>query len=251
MSRAQSFGAVAERYDRFRPPLAARAAAWLGARPGATLVDVAAGTGLATRTFAALGATVISVEPDERMLAVLRERSPGADARQGTAESLPVDDGCADVVVVVSAWHWVDEPRAFAEVARVLRDGGTLGIAWNSIDRRVPWVHDLFEGPQGTAAHEVVAHRGRRIEVPASAPFAAAETEELTWTWRRGVEDVVGLSRTYSGVITSTDEERADHARTVRETATALAGDEGEIDLPMVSMCWRATRAARDERAGY
>ena len=31
-------------------------------------------------------------------------------------------------------WHWVDVPRAAAEVGRVLRPGGWLAVWWNDLD---------------------------------------------------------------------------------------------------------------------
>ena len=71
---------------------------------------------------------VIAVEPDERMRAVLAARSPGVRAVAGQGEAIPVPDASADGVFVSSAWHWLDPGQAVPEIARVLHDGGRLGV---------------------------------------------------------------------------------------------------------------------------
>jgi SAM-dependent methyltransferase len=43
-------------------------------------------------------------------------------------------------VTVAQAFHWFDTPLAAAEIRRVLRPEGRLGVIWNSWDERVPWV---------------------------------------------------------------------------------------------------------------
>ena len=276
MERALSFGSVAHAYDHYRPELPREVCEWWGVAPGMTVVDVAAGTGLATRplaravsTAAAIAGHVVSVEPDDDMRRVLSERSPDVDARKGTGESIPAADASADVIAIVSAWHWLDEARAFAEAARVLRDGGTLGIAWNGADQREGWVSDLFalrrslgeestrrsgaarsgehqneERPNATEnAHR--RHDPRAIGLPNDAPFANVETKQIFWTWSRTPLEIVAWMGTYSGILTAD----AEVSRTARERAFALAtehaDEEGIVQVPMCTRCWKAMRAPR------
>jgi trans-aconitate methyltransferase len=76
------FDEVAEDYARSRPPypaavydilLAAVGRPW----PELTVVDVGAGTGIATEQFAARGARVVAVDPARQMLDQLRRMLPG------------------------------------------------------------------------------------------------------------------------------------------------------------------------------
>ena len=134
---------MAESYDRVRPGPAAEALDWLVPPDCGLAVDVAAGTGLFTRALAGRATQVVAIEPDERMRAVLAQRSPGVRVLAGWGEQMPLPDGCADAVFVSTAWHWLDPVRAVPEIARVLRPGGRLGVVWTSRDRREDWVAEL------------------------------------------------------------------------------------------------------------
>lgn len=75
-------------------------------------------------------ATLVGVDPAERMLDILTERVPGVRAQVGYAERLPVDSAAVDVVLSTASFgHWDDKGRALAEVVRVLRPGGRCYIA--------------------------------------------------------------------------------------------------------------------------
>ncbi|GAA3606457.1 class I SAM-dependent methyltransferase [Kineosporia mesophila] len=146
-----SFGANATTYDSIRPDWPAATAAWLtGAEPGSgregvalDVVDLGAGTGKLTSTLASSGHRVTAVEPDEGMLAVLAGKLPQVRAVQGSAEQIPLPDHSVDVVTVAQAWHWMKQPAAALEIARVLRPGGLLAVAWHNRDVTVPWVAEL------------------------------------------------------------------------------------------------------------
>jgi len=121
-----SFGNVAERYHRVRPPysqaLLDRAQEALELSPDASILDLAAGTGRLTQELELRFGRVVAVEPDERMRAV-----HGA-ALAGSAEAIPLDDASVDAAFVGEAFHWFDPAAAIAELARVLRPRGGLAI---------------------------------------------------------------------------------------------------------------------------
>jgi SAM-dependent methyltransferase len=78
------------------------------------------------------------------MRRVLRAALPGVAVLAGTAEALPLADRSVDAVTVAQAFHWFDADAAFAELARVLRPGGRVGLMWNARDRSVGWVDELW-----------------------------------------------------------------------------------------------------------
>lgn len=138
-----SFGAIADDYNRLRPPPADGAVDWLVPPDCEVAVDLAAGTGLLSRALASRAGQVIAVEPDQRMAAVLRASSPGVRVLDGRGEAIPLPDGSADGLFISSAWHWMDHELAIREIGRVLRDGGRFGMIWTSRDRQVDWVAEL------------------------------------------------------------------------------------------------------------
>lgn len=106
------------------------------------MLDLGAGTGKLTSMLLDLGRSVVAVEPDPAMRHHLDAR---AQVLAGSAEDLPLEDGSVDAVLVGQAWHWFDPELAAAQCRRVLRAGGRLGLLWNVLDDRVPWVRELVE----------------------------------------------------------------------------------------------------------
>ena len=137
--RARVFGSFAADYDRWRPAYPVEAAQWLVPGGAQLVADVGAGTGKLTGVLVSLGVPVVAVEPDPGMLAVLTAHYPEVEALNAPAEALPLDSGSVDAVVVGQAWHWFDHQRAVAEVRRVLRPGGWLGIVGNGPGPHEPW----------------------------------------------------------------------------------------------------------------
>ena len=112
---------------------------------GASVVDVAAGTGISSRQLAERGAHVTAVELSGAMIAQLAGSSPGVRAVQGSGHALPLADGSADLITYAQAWHWMDPERALPEIRRVLRPGGVFALWWNQTDRTSGWAKEQAE----------------------------------------------------------------------------------------------------------
>ena len=130
-----SFETVSARdYEELRPGYAPAAVRWVfertGLGPGSLVVDLAAGTGQLSRRFLELGVRVVAVEPARNMREVLEEELPAVRTLDGVAERIPLGEGVVDAVVVGNAFHHLGEGAAFAEIRRVLRPNGSLGIFW-------------------------------------------------------------------------------------------------------------------------
>jgi len=146
-SAAQGFAAAAQTYVRGRPGYPAELAGWLAGDlelgTGRTCVDLGAGTGKFTRLLVQTGAEVIAVEPVAEMRDQLVAGLPGTRALEGTAQAMPLADATVDAVVCAQAFHWFADTAALAEIHRVLRPGGRLGLVWNVRDESVDWVKAL------------------------------------------------------------------------------------------------------------
>jgi demethylmenaquinone methyltransferase / 2-methoxy-6-polyprenyl-1,4-benzoquinol methylase len=146
---AAMFDELAGRYDLLNDLLSAgqvrlwrRAVARaVAARPGDRVLDLAAGTGTSTATFAAGGADCVACDFSLGMLrAGLKRVQAAPDGLQGASQPgpafvagdalrLPFGDGVFDAVTISFGLRNVARPRqALAEMLRVTRPGGRLVI---------------------------------------------------------------------------------------------------------------------------
>ncbi|MEU4370577.1 class I SAM-dependent methyltransferase [Micromonospora chersina] len=241
-TQALSFGAAAAEYDRFRPRYPEEALRWAldGLAAPARVVDLGAGTGILTRGVLALGHQVLPVEPDPGMRAQLAAATPGTTALAGSAEAVPLPDGTADAVLVGQAYHWFDKEPAHAEIARVLRPGGTFAPIWNVRDERVGWVAELTR----------IAHLGDNAGdvteryADFGAAFTPVELGEFAHTTTLTPDEVVGMLHTRSYWLTATPAEQERIDRELRElfaTHTDLAG-RATVELPYRTLVLRSRR---------
>jgi arsenite methyltransferase len=115
-------------------PLTRRLAELAGIAPGTRVVDVACGTGASARLLAhELGAEVVGVDLGARTIERATRQAEGAEGVRfvrGDAEALPLPGASFDVALSeCSLCTFPDKPRAIAEMARVVRLGGTIAIA--------------------------------------------------------------------------------------------------------------------------
>ncbi len=127
-----TFAVAADGYDRFigrySRLLAPRFLQFSGVVEGPVL-DVGCGPGFLTEVLAArFGAgQVAAIDPTVPFVEACRLRTPGADVRVGTAESLPFDSGSFGGALSQLVLSFVsDAPRAAAEASRVVRPGGCV-----------------------------------------------------------------------------------------------------------------------------
>jgi len=108
--------------------------------PGATVLDVATGTGAVARALLERGSDVTGLDQSPGMLAVARARL-GDRVRfvEGRAERLPFEDASFDALTFTYLLRYVDEPGdVLRELARVVRPGGTIAMLEFALPGR-PW----------------------------------------------------------------------------------------------------------------
>ena len=232
-TRRTSFGNQADMYATGRPSYPAEALEWALPHEARRVLDLAAGTGRLTERLLGLGVEVVAVEPLEEM----RAHVPApATALAGSAEAIPLDDGDVDAVVVGQAFHWFDIARATAEIARVLRPGGTVGLLWNLLDDDDPFARrfaDVINAEE----------RSSMLQPDQPPPYDGApglSTPERRLFRHRETYDADRLTAfvlSRSQTILLPDEERASLLTEVRAAAPT-----GEFPLALVCECWRGER---------
>lgn len=163
----------AQAYERGRvgyPPHAVDAIAkTLGLAPGASVLDLGAGTGKLSRALVTAGYDTVAVEPLEQMRAILLDAIGAERVREGSAEAIPLDDDSVDGITCADSFHWFDERRAMPELRRVLRPRGGVAILRAEPQVTAPWTEELGKLVLGYR-HEHPAFDGR--------PAAAALEED-------------------------------------------------------------------------
>lgn len=130
-----------------------------------TVVEIGAGTGLNLAHYPPAVERIVACEPERLMADRLRERAAsGGESRvevvEAPGEALPLDDASADHAVSTLVLCTVDDvDRTVAELARVVRPGGTLAVIEHVASQHTGWhrVQRLIE-----PAWKVVA-RGCRL----------------------------------------------------------------------------------------
>ncbi|KAA8910428.1 putative S-adenosylmethionine-dependent methyltransferase [Sphaerosporella brunnea] len=107
------------------------------------LLDLGCGPGTVTRPLSVHFSRTIGTDPSEGMLNTARELTPEKDCptvtyRRANAEQLAfLKDGEVDMAVAAQAVHWFDHAAWWAEMARVVRKGGTVAV-WGYKDCMIP-----------------------------------------------------------------------------------------------------------------
>jgi len=124
-------------YDRFSRFMESSAVEFLdrvGIPPGASLLDVACGSGQLALVAARRGVRVTGVDIAENSIRAARERAQAealpAQFDEGDAEALPYADASFDVVASLFGAIFAPRPDLVAqELVRVCRPGGTIAMA--------------------------------------------------------------------------------------------------------------------------
>jgi SAM-dependent methyltransferase len=161
----------------------------LGVDTGDRLLDVACGSGLAIELARLRGASCCGIDASARLVAVARDRNPGCDIQLGDMHALPWDQASFDVVTSFRG-IWGTTPDAVAEVHRVLRPGGRVGITvWGHIKvspgawALAPWRLAATEKVDNQAAMVSLGRPGAGEQLLASYGFVDIERVEVPFVW--------------------------------------------------------------------
>jgi demethylmenaquinone methyltransferase/2-methoxy-6-polyprenyl-1,4-benzoquinol methylase len=116
---------------------------------GGTVLDVATGTGLVAARLLARGHHVTGLDQSSDMLTVARKRfGDRVELVEATATEIPFPNASFDHLTFTYLLRYVDDPGAtLAELARVVRPGGTMASLEFSVPRGI-WrpLWDLYVG---------------------------------------------------------------------------------------------------------
>lgn len=246
-SRAESFGAIAELYDRVRPTYPAALVAALLADAPQLALDIGCGTGIAAALLAARGCNVIGVEIDERMARVARAR--GIDVEVARFERWDAGERRFDLAACGQAWHWIDPVAGAQKAASLLRPNGRLGLFWN-FGAPPAEIADVFGAIYARLAPGVESYsvllggRDARVDtavagIAASQGFAAAEVSAFAWSRTHDTAEWLALLRTHSDHQTLPAPQRE---RLLAAIGEAIESVGGSFEMPYEAILVTARR---------
>jgi SAM-dependent methyltransferase len=158
---------------------------------GTRVLDAGCGAGGASVLAHERGAAVSGCDVSEALVAIARERLPGADFRLGELEALPFEDAVFDAVLAINSLQFTEDPaRAARELMRVARARIAV-VVWSLDHCEQRCVFDailgLFEKPPKGRGVFALSDPG---EVEALFPGLATEAREVDCTFEYPSLDV-------------------------------------------------------------
>lgn len=235
----QTFGSVAELYDRARPAYPAAIfddlAELAGLEPGSRVLEIGPGTGQATAELVRRGWTVTAVELSPELAGLARRNVPLAEIEVGDFETWEPREGGFDAAVAFTAFHWIAPEFRFAKPARLLGPGGTLAVVAGV--HVLPPDGDPFFAEVQADYDAVVPHPDNRAPLPpreiegiwveefrASGLFAAVEERRHLQPIRYTADEYLAVLGTFSDNLVLPEEQRAELFRRIRARIAARPG---------------------------
>uniref|UniRef100_A0A131YN59 Methyltransferase n=1 Tax=Rhipicephalus appendiculatus TaxID=34631 RepID=A0A131YN59_RHIAP len=212
-------------------------------------VDVGCGPGQSTELFCPHFRKVVGTDISETQIGIARAACTAKNVsfEVSNAESLPFDDGTVALVSTVNALHWFRWDAFFAEVRRVLVDGGVFcpslfrlrAVAEPGLeDCLEEFRYQEFKGYL-TAQHDFWTYGYENTDVP----FSDVRKKDFVVNEMTTLSAVLACVRTWSFVIRM-EEKEPERARQVLERLEtrirSKLGKPGEDD-PEVQVAYRAS----------
>jgi SAM-dependent methyltransferase len=223
-------------------PYPAAAAAWLVGPSRARVLDLGSGRGGFAGMLQDSGHEVFGLDRDVDRVAVLARRLGTRLHVAGQVESLPYLSCHFDVVTAAQTLHRFAPGLALTEIARVLKPGGHLAVAYNTRDDTVPWVRRL------TALLRQADPAAMGGDFGHDSVQAVAESPYFVGLQRRNFRHWVPITR--GGLLAMVQRQpwAAGLEAGVREALLAAVGELYDTSarppepllLPFQTACWRA-----------
>jgi SAM-dependent methyltransferase len=233
-ARAESFGAVAEQYDRFRPSYPDDLITYLIELEPEWTLDVACGTGKVAVPLLASGLAVLGVEQSEHMAEIARRH--GIIVEVAKFETWDAHGRTFDLVTCGQGWHWIDPVEGPKQVASVMNSGATLALFWNFAEIAAGKLRDALEEVYAEHAPELIKDESKqgheddetKQALETSGLFASVRSETFPWSTMLTTDEWLGRVGTHSDHLTLPDRKRA---RLLDAVRSVIDDHDGIVEL--------------------
>ncbi len=133
-----AFDVFAETYHSVRPGYPALLYADIkelcGIGEGSRILEIGAGSGIATVELAKFGCKIVAIEPGSHLAAIARKQTNGlknVEIIEETFENFEPPDRF-DAILAFTAYHWINEDTKHRKILNLMNDAGSLALVWNS-----------------------------------------------------------------------------------------------------------------------
>jgi protein-L-isoaspartate O-methyltransferase len=133
-----SFDIFADNYHSVRPGYPAQLFKDINEQCGigkdSRLLEIGAGSGIATVELAKLGCQIIAIEPGSNLATIAKKQTKqfkNVEVFEGTFEKFQTTKKF-DVILAFTSFHWLDEGDKYQQILDLLNSSGDLVLVWNS-----------------------------------------------------------------------------------------------------------------------
>ena len=133
-----SFDIFANNYDDVRPGYPAQMYEDIqkicAVSDQSSLLEIGAGSGIATVELAKLGCKIVGIEPGANLVAIAKQKTaayPNVEIKEVMFEEFEVKEKFG-VVLALTSFHWISEYMKYKKVFYSLNDTGSFVLVWNS-----------------------------------------------------------------------------------------------------------------------
>jgi SAM-dependent methyltransferase len=203
--RLALFDRSALSYDKYRPRYPEEAFRIIadvgGLGPGSTVLEIGAGTGIATQGLIGLGLSVTALEPSSAMAAIAGDRFGDRITLHEIRFEDWDTDTSFDLVAAFNSWHWVEPAGGIEGVAKALVMGSWISIVWTGVIQwgEEPFASRLAEITGAAWPLNIPEVVGTARNVEDDPRFGPMTVRSVPFARSLSAEEFVSVTRTYGG----------------------------------------------------
>lgn len=216
-----------------------------GLTPESSILELGAGSGIATRELGKFGCRVVGIEPGANLVSIAKEQTAdqcNVEVLEATFENLETKEKF-DAVTAFTMFHWLKDDDKYSKLVDLLKDDGNLVIVWNSFfqsqDPVVAEINalysrilsEVYETSSGVNEAVLAKLRNREIELMQNEHFVVYDLRRYVVVYHYDSETYPNLLNTFPKIINLEDIKRQEFLSQVADVVKR----HGTISVPIMT----------------